>query len=72
MKNQVTAFVRVKPDTHCLGVILKLKRHKVIWNIGHSALIIMDKDFYDMDHDWLVKRQYLSCFTEIQLIKPKV
>lgn len=67
----VMVFVRFKPNTHCEKTWLKSKRHEVVWCANGSALTITTKMLYDCDRNWLINHPFLSCFTEIQLIKPK-
>lgn len=73
MKDKVNVFVRIKEDVHCLKVITEVKRYNIKWisSTGVEAIISMDKIFYECEHEFIIKYPNRSCFTEVQLIKPK-
>ena len=71
MEDIVIVFVRVK-DGHCRKTMFNSKRHSLIWCNGESAIIHMVRMFYEMERSWLIEHPFLSCLTEIQLIKLKL
>lgn len=70
-KTPVTVFIRIKSGTHCLDVIQRSKRFQLFWIGGMAMITKMEKTFYECERDFLINHPFLSCFTEIQLIKPK-
>lgn len=73
MKEQALLFVRLKQQEPCINVFPKAKGFNIkhIWNDGRSFLFTADKLFYECDRNFLIQHPFLSCFTEIQLIKPR-
>ncbi len=69
----VIIFARIKDNDHCIQVISKSKRFNCFWTNGHEqALFQIEKTFYECERNFLIKHPFLSCFTEIQLIKLKM
>jgi hypothetical protein len=71
--SSVTIFARLKTNNHCIKVISKHKLFSILWaNQDNGSVIAITPMWnYESHRNWLIRHPMLSCFTEIQLIKPK-
>ena len=71
--NKALIFVMIKDESHCIKVFHDTQMFKVLWTNDTRASAIAETPYwsYECQHNWLLKHPFLSCFTEIQLIKLK-
>lgn len=71
--NMVLVFVRLKAGDHCIPLFHNTPMWNVRWTNKERNVAVAETQGwqYIIQHDWLIAHPFLSCFTEIQLIKPK-
>lgn len=66
----VLVFARVKEG--CILKAAATRQHDLVSiTADGSALIKMSADIFECNRNWLIKHPLLSCYAELQIIKPK-